>query len=285
MWATLVVLFSRLGFTWARWRLDSEAQAELVAHLDLLVERYTRSGMTQEAARAAARQQLGNLTLVREEVYTLNGIAWVDALAQDLRDASRQLRRSPGFSAIVIATLALGIGGTTAVFSVVKAVLLAPLPYDQSGQLVRFHLQEPDKPDTRHSLAAPHFASLREHTASFEAVAALFTDYEIGLDLVRDGQAVWLRVLRVTSDYFYTLRSRTLRGPGFERGDEVGSRRAVLSDSVWRTRFGSDLISSRHSSIRPFKTTARRTTGTTRRPYLRATTHGRSRSSASFAPG
>jgi putative ABC transport system permease protein len=240
MWTTLVTLFSRLGFAWARRRLDSEAQAEFDAHFDLLVERFIRSGMTAGEAHAAARQQLGNVTLVREEVYTMNGIAWVDALAQDLRYASRQLRRSPGFSAIVIATLALGIGGTTAVFSVVKAVLLAPLPYDQPGQLVRFHQQEPDKPGTRHSLAAPHFASLREHAASFEAVAALFTDYEMGLDLVRDGQAVRLRVLRVTSDYFYTLRSRTLRGPGFERGDEVGTRRAVLSDRVWRTRFGSD---------------------------------------------
>ena len=231
MWARLVALFSRLGFASGRRRLDNEARAELDAHLDLLVERYIRSGMTPEEARAAARQQLGNLTLVREEVYTLNGIGWVDGLAQDLRYASRQLRRSPGFSAIVIATLALGIGGTTAVFSVVKAVLLAPLPYDQPGQLVRFHQQEPDKPGTRHTLAAPHFASLREHAASFEAVAALFTDYEIGLDLVRDGQAERLRVLRVTSDYFYTLRSRTLRGPGFERGDEVGTRLAVLSDS------------------------------------------------------
>ena len=145
MWATVVTLFSRLGFAWARRRLDSEAQAEFDAHLDLLAERYIRSGMTPEEAHAAARQQLGNLTLAREEVYTLNGIAWVDALAQDLRYASRQLRRSPGFSAVVIATLAVGIGGTTAVFSVLQAVVLAPLPYEQPGQLVRLYQQEPDK--------------------------------------------------------------------------------------------------------------------------------------------
>ena len=70
-------------------------------------------------------------------------------MKQDLRYAVRQLRRSPGFSGVVIVTLALGIGGTTAVFSVLQAVLLAPLPYQEPGQLVRFYQQEPDKPATR----------------------------------------------------------------------------------------------------------------------------------------
>ena len=164
-----------------------------------------------------------------------------NTMKQELRYAFRQLRHNPGFSAVVIATLALGIGGTTAVFSVLQAVLLAPLPYDQPGQLVRFYQQEPDKPATRSYLAAPHFASLRDHAASFEAVAALFTDSETGHDLVKDGQAQRIRVLRVTSDYFHTLRSGPVRGPGFDRRDEVGTRRVVLSDGLWRTRFGSDV--------------------------------------------
>ena len=238
MWATVVTLFSRLGFAWARRRLDSEAQAEFDAHLDLLAERYIRSGMTREEARAAARQQLGNLTLVREEVYTMNGIAWVDAVAQDLRYASRQLRRSPGFSAVVIATLAVGIGGTTAVFSVLQAVLLAPLPYEQPGQLVRLYQQEPDRPDTQHYLTGAHFSLLRDSAASFEAVTALANYREMGLDLVTDGRAQRLRVLRVTSDYFDALRVGSLRGPGFERRDEVGTRRVVLSNGLWRSVFG-----------------------------------------------
>src|SRR5918994_750950 len=100
MWTGLVALFSRLTFAWGRWRLDDETRSEVDAHLDLLAERYIRSGMSSHEARVAARRQFGNVTLVREEIYQMNGIAWIDGAAQDLRHASRQLRRSPGFSAV-----------------------------------------------------------------------------------------------------------------------------------------------------------------------------------------
>ena len=159
---------------------------------------------------------------------------------QDLRYASRQLRRSPGFSAVVIATLAVGIGGTTGVFSVLQAVLLAPLPYEQPGQLVRVYQQVTGQPDTRHYLTGAHFSSLRENAASFEAVTAVANYRETGRDLVRDGRAQHLRVLRVTSDYFNTLRAGSLRGPGFDRRDEEGTRRVVLSNGIWRSAFGGD---------------------------------------------
>jgi hypothetical protein len=243
MWARVVACCSRLGFAWARRRLDEEARREFDAHLGLLVDRYVRSGMTSEEAYIAARRQFGNATLIREEIFEMNGIVWVEALAQDLKYALRQLRRRPGFSAVVVATLALGIGGTTAVFSVFQAVLLAPLPYEEPGQLVRFYQQEPGRPATRSYLTATHFSSLRDDAASFEAVAAVANYRETGRDLVRDGRAQRLRVLRVTSDYFHTLRSAPLGGtygPGFERRDEMGTRRVVLSSALWRSGFGSD---------------------------------------------
>jgi hypothetical protein len=157
MWARLAAWCSRLGFTWSRRRLAEESSRELETHIELLVDRYVRSGLSVEEARAAARRQLGNVTLVTEDIYQLNGIAWIDGLTQDLRYALRQVGRSPGFSAVVVLTLALGIGGTTAVFSVTAGVLLAPLPFEQPGQLVRFYQQEPDKPETRHYLTGTHF--------------------------------------------------------------------------------------------------------------------------------
>lgn len=161
-------------------------------------------------------------------------------MTQDVGYALRILRRAPGFTAVVVTTLALGIGGTTAVFSVVQAVLLAPLPYEQPGQLVRFYQQEPENPSSRYFLTGVHFKELRDYASSFESVAALMTYSETGLDLIEEGQPQRLRVLEVTSDYFRTLRSGPLRGREFERADETGTQRVVLSHELRRTRFDGD---------------------------------------------
>ena len=238
MWTRLVALLSRLGLARARRRFDDEVRGELAVHLELLVEKYIRSGLTPEEARLAAQRQMGNLTLVREEMHVMNGVRWIDGLAQDLRYALRQVRHSPGFSAVVVATLALGIGGTTAVFSVMHAVVLAPLPYAQPDRIVRIYQQEPGKPDTRRAVSAPQFRMLRREAASFADVGARFIREDIGLDLSTNGGGQRLRTLMVTSDYFRALRSERFLGPGFEiedekvatrREDRAGASRIVLS--------------------------------------------------------
>jgi len=240
MWHRLLAFVSRLGFAWARRRLDAEALQEMQIHVDLLAERYVRSGMTPQEAHAAARRQFGNAVRAREEIYQMNGIAWLDVLMQDLRYAIRQIRHTPVFAGVVIATLALGIGGTTAVFSVVHGVLLEPLPYEQPGQLVRIYQHEPAKPDTRSIVTGLHFKALRDETTSFAAVAAIDAYSETFADLVQGGQPLRIRVLAVTSDYFHALRAGPLQGPGFDRGDETGTQRIVLSDALWRERFNAD---------------------------------------------
>ena len=210
-------LFRRLS-TLFRWRQqEQDLHDELTAHVAMDAQERIDAGEPPDIARHAARRDFGNVARVAEDTRAAWGWTGVEQVLQDLRYAFRQLRRSPGFSAVVVATLALGIGGTTAVFSVLQAVLLAPLPYEQPGQLVRFYQQEPDKPATRHYLAGRTSGRCAIDAASFESVAALANYREIGRDLVKDGQAQRLRVLRVTSDYFQTLRSGALRGPGFDR--------------------------------------------------------------------
>ena len=240
MWTRLRASASRLCFVLARRRFDEDARLEIDAHLHLLTERYLRQGMSPDEAYIAARRQFGNTTLMRQGIHDMNSIGWIEQGVQDLRYALRQIRGSAGFASVVIATLGLGIGGATAVFSVVQAVLLAPLPYEEPGQLVRFYQQEPDNPDTRGVLAGTHFTFLREHAMAFEDVAAIGNYRETGLDLFTEGRAERLRVLRVSSGYFSVVRSHPRVGRDFDRDDEAGTQRVVLSDTAWRTHFGGD---------------------------------------------
>jgi putative ABC transport system permease protein len=187
------------------------------------------------------------LQVLRDLVFHAPREHW-SAFTQDLRYGVRQLRRSPGFSAVVIATLAVGIGGTTAVFSVMHAVMLAPLPYAQPGQLVRVYQQEPESSVIRAGVSAPHFRVLREQAASFSDVTARYLREDLGLDISNGGHPQRLRVLLVTSNYFRTLRAEPFLGPGLQVEDEsgdpgddrIGARRVILSDAVWRGRFNGD---------------------------------------------
>ena len=240
MWTRLRATASWLSFVLARRRLDEDARQEIDTHLELLIEQYVRQGMTRDEAYVASRRQFGNISLTRQQLRDMNSIGVAERAAQDLRYACRQLRQHYGFAAVVVVTLALGIGGATAVFSVVQAVLLAPLPYQQAGQLVRLYQQKPDNPETRDVVSGAHFSFLREHASVFEDVTALANYSETGLDLVTGGRAERLRVMRVSSGYFDVLRAQPRLGRGFDREDEAGAHKVVLSDGVWRTHFGSD---------------------------------------------
>ncbi len=214
-------------------------QRELGIHLEQLVKQHMASGMSESEARTAARREFGPLEATKEECRDMRRVSVIENLAQDVRYAIRTLRRTPVFTGVVVATLALGIRGITAVFTVVQAVLLAPLPYEEPGRLVRVYQHERNDPSTRFVVSARHFRELRDHAGTFEQVAALAT-WSWGRDLVRGGQGQHLRILRVTSDYFRTLRSGPLRGREFERDDETGAELVVLSDALWRNRFHTD---------------------------------------------
>jgi putative ABC transport system permease protein len=136
MWTALVAWLSRLRYAAARARVDVDAQREFDAHLELLTDRYVRTGLTRDQARAAARRQFGNPALVREEIYQMNSIGWLEEFASDARYGLRLLTRNRGFTVVASLTLALGIGATSAIFSVLNAVVFAPLPFRDPRPMV-----------------------------------------------------------------------------------------------------------------------------------------------------
>jgi hypothetical protein len=121
---------------WNRGRRDRELDEELLGHVRMAIEERVARGEPRDEAERAARREFGNLGVVREVTREMWGGGWVERLVQDLRYGARTLRRSPAFTVVAGLTLAVGIGATTAMFTVVHAVLLRPLPYPRSDRLM-----------------------------------------------------------------------------------------------------------------------------------------------------
>ena len=156
----------------------------------------------------------------------------------ELRIAVRALLRTPVFAAVVVATLALGIGGTTAVFTLVSSVLLEPLPYDSPDQLVRMYRMDYEQVGDVGYVSAPHYIAARDRLAAFEDMAASYTYREEGADITDGGSASRIRTLDVTSRYFSVLRAQPVIGREFLREEEQPDQRhAVISHGIWQDRF------------------------------------------------
>ena len=240
MWDRLVSLASRLYDVVMRRRVDDEARRELDTHLDLLTERYVRLGMSPVEARRAAGRQFGNALLVREEIYESHRLRWVDDLGHDLRYTLRMLHRSRSFAAVSILTLALGVGVTTTMFSVGYGVLIRPLPYPESDQLVRVWESHrgavaPSRDPWLSNLTYDAWNDTRRTIGRIAAFGAV--------DVTLDGDPpVRVSGARVSPWIFDVLRISPLIGRFFHEDEAADGANTVvvLSDGLWRERFGGD---------------------------------------------
>ena len=158
-------------------------------------------------------------------------------MINDLRLALRSLRKTPGFTAVVVLTLAVGIGANTAIFSVVNGVLLRALPYEEPGQLVHLWEDPSGKGQGKNSVAGAQFADWKRQITTMEGIAAIRRDY---LNLTGDGRPERLRVHRVSASYLQILRLTPRLGRGFlPDADQPGREKVVvLTDQLWRRHFG-----------------------------------------------
>jgi len=217
--------------------LDNDLAEEIETHLHMEADRYMETGLVTEEARIAARRRFGNAAAISERTRDAWGFPTIESLLKDIRYGFRAIRRAPAFSLIVILTLALGIGLNTALFSVVHAVLLKPLPYPDAERLVWFG--ETLGGDSGVSVTWVNFKYWRDSNRTFESIAAFqFT----GLTMTGRADPQQTRGMVVTAPYFGLVGMRPLLGRLFGAADDRphADRVIVLNHRFWSGQLGGD---------------------------------------------
>jgi predicted permease len=235
--------FSRL---FSRRRLDSDLSAEMRAHLDEKIDALVASGMSPEEAARTARREFGNVTLLEERSREVWQWPSLESFFADIRFAFRMLRKSPGFTAVAVLTLALGIGANTAIFSVVNSVLLKRLPFPDSQKIVvlsgnagAFLGRLADSPKLPQKLTKAEAGRLldpvrwQQHVQSFAAAAA----YQPGsINLTGEGQPESVHAAQISPDFFRVLGIAPALGTDFHSAAQ-GAAGVLLSWSLWQGRY------------------------------------------------
>ena len=226
---------ARLQATFSR--SSNDLDDELAFHRAMLEERLTTNGCSEDEARRLAALELGGRTQIAEAYRDQRRLPFIDALLQDVRYGARVLQRAPAFTAAAVLTLALGIGANTAIFTVVDAVLLRPLPFGDPDRLVTVGDRQPD--GTASSVGWMTVKEWRERSRTFEAFALMRSWMPT---LVVNGEAERLPAVRVSWNYFEMMQVRPQLGRLFTADEDRPDRWRVLllTDGLWRRRFGAD---------------------------------------------
>ena len=224
-----------------RWRQRKEENldAEIRNHLDEAIRDRIERGETPDEARVNALREFGNVGLVKEVTREMWGWAWLERLIQDLRFGLRMLLKNPVFTLAAVLSLAIGIGATSAIFSVVNGVVLRPLPYQQPEQLLRLWHSKPKIGMTDMPISGGNVQVWRERAQSFAGVAAFNTTQAI---FTGEAEPEVVRGARVSANLLPLLGYEPLLGRGFLSSENQQPNHAVilLSHQLWQRRFGGD---------------------------------------------
>jgi hypothetical protein len=211
--------------------MEQELDQELRFHLEMETEYLMRMGLSNDDARRRAERDFGGVERYRDDARDARGVGPLEDVMRDLRVAARSLRRAPGFAILSILTVALGIGTTTAVFSLVDGILLRPLPYPDADALVRVYERTPEYPAS--SFTAANFFDLEQSARTLAAAAYYASDEATVLGLA---QPVRVGGARVSERFFDVMGVAPARGRAFAKGESRGDDRnaVVVSDAFWR---------------------------------------------------
>ena len=226
-------LLSRISTLFASRQLDNELDEEIRAHLDLLADEHQKRGLSPADARAAALRDFGGVARTKESYRDQRGLAFIETLLQDVRYAIRMARRAPGFSAVVIVVLALGIGANSAMFTFVNALLFRPLS-GRASELVGLYSHDPSQPNSYRNFSYPNFTDIRDHNDVFEEIIA-YTFSMTGRPAGDVMQRSFVEV--VTSNFFGAIGVPMAAGRGFTPDEERPGADipvAVASYTAWQ---------------------------------------------------
>jgi predicted permease len=218
---------------------ERELDDELRYDLDRRIEANLGAGMARKEAEMAAKRDFGSVDLAKEECRDERGTRWIENLWQDVRFGLRMLRKNPGFTSVAILTLALGIGANTAIFSVVNAVLIRPLPFAEPDRLVRIFEKNDKLKLSQFSSSVPNYLSWKEQQQSFEQMGIIGF---ISLNMTGTGDPEQFNATMISPSLMPMLGIQPVVGRAFrEEEEKPGSPQVVmLSEGLWKRRFGGD---------------------------------------------